>query len=287
MVQPVNYAQLAGGFQAPQEAFLNTIKLREAYLQQQQAREEARNMQADLAAYTSAPTPQKLADLHLKYPALKESLNAYTQTLSDADKRTTTEFATQAFGLNRAGKTEDVLSLFDRYITGAEASGRTDIARVMKDAKETYSKIEDQNAREGLIGSVLAGTGKDGLDLYDKIWNASGSNELTAFQKNLVAAGIEPNSERGRQMAEQFAVNQADPLVELETPSGGKFVGPRSEYFRIYGADAPRPNVVPSPKSQAEYEALAPGTQYRAPDGSLKVKGGQTGLKPSGTFQGQ
>jgi hypothetical protein len=287
MVQPVNYAQLAGGFQAPQEAFLNTIKLREAYLQQQQAREDARNMQADLAAYTSAPTPQKLADLHLKYPALKESLNAYTQTLSDADRKTTTEFATQAFGLNRAGKTEDVLSLFDRYITGAETSGRTDIARVMKDAKETYSKIEDQNAREGLIGSVLAGTGKDGLDLYDKIWNASGSNELTAFQKNLVAAGIEPNSERGRQMAEQFAVNQADPLVELETPSGGKFVGPRSEYFRIYGADAPKPNVVPSPKSQAEYEALAPGTQYRAPDGSLKVKGGQTGSKPSGTFQGQ
>lgn len=287
MVQPVNYAQLAGGFQAPQEAFLNTIKLREAYLQQQKAREDAQNMQADLAAYTSAPTPQKLADLHLKYPALKESLNAYTQTLSDADKRTTTEFATQAFGLNRAGKTEDVLSLFDRYITGAETSGRTDIARVMKDAKETYSKIEDQNAREGLIGSVLAGTGKDGLDLYDKIWNASGSNELTAFQKNLVAAGIEPNSERGRQMAEQFAVNQADPLVELETPSGGKFVGPRSEYFRIYGADAPRPNVVPSPKSQAEYEALAPGTQYRAPDGSLKVKGGQTGSKPSGNFRGQ
>jgi hypothetical protein len=287
MVQPVNYAQLAGGFQAPQEAFLNTIKLREAYLQQQQAREEARNMQADLAAYTSAPTPQKLADLHLKYPALKESLNAYTQTLSDADKRTTTEFATQAFGLNRAGKTEDVLSLFDRYITGAETSGRTDIARVMRDAKDTYSKIEDQNAREGLIGSVLAGTGKDGLDLYDKIWNASGSNELTAFQRNLVAANIDPNSERGRQMAEQFAVNQADPLVELETPSGGKFVGPRSEYFRIYGADAPKPNVVPSPKSQAEYEALAPGTQYRAPDGSLKVKGGQTGSKPSGNFRGQ
>jgi hypothetical protein len=287
MVQPVNYAQLAGGFQAPQEAFLNTIKLREAYLQQQSAREQAKRMEMDLADYTSAPTPQKLANLHLNYPALKESLNAYTQTLSDADRRTTTEFATQAFGLNRAGKTEDVLSLFDRYITGAETSGRTDIARVMRDAKDTYSKIEDQNAREGLIGSVLAGTGKDGLDLYDKIWNASGSNELTAFQKNLVAAGIEPNSERGRQMAEQFAVNQADPLVELETPSGGKFVGPRSEYFRIYGADAPRPNVVPSPKSQAEYEALAPGTQYRAPDGSLKVKGGQTGSKPSGTFQGQ
>ena len=287
MVQPVNYAQLAGGFQAPQEAFLNTIKLREAYLQQQKAREDARNMQADLAAYTSAPTPQKLADLHLKYPALKESLNAYTQTLSDADKRTTTEFATQAFGLNRAGKTEDVLSLFDRYITGAETSGRTDIARVMKDAKETYSKIEDQNAREGLIGSVLAGTGKDGLDLYDKIWNASGSNELTAFQKDLKAGGTDPESEEGRKKARQFAELKIDPLVEMETPSGGKFVGRESVYFSLYGINAEKPQ----PKALPKVGDVRGGYQFTGGDPAdkanwVKVKGGQTGT-PSGTFQGQ
>jgi hypothetical protein len=287
MVQPVNYAQLAGGFQAPQEAFLNTIKLREAYLQQQQAREEARNMQADLAAYTSAPTPQKLADLHLKYPALKESLNAYTQTLSDADKRTTTEFATQAFGLNRAGKTEDVLSLFDRYITGAETSGRTDIARVMRDAKDTYSKIEDQNAREGLIGSVLAGTGKDGLDLYDKIWNASGANEQTTFQKDLAAGGIDPESEEGRKKARQFAELKIDPIVEMETPSGEKFVGRESVYFSLYGINAEKPQAKTLPK----VGDVRGGYQFTGGDPAdksnwIKVKGGQTGT-PSGTFQGQ
>jgi len=287
MVQPVNYAQLAGGFQAPQEAFLNTIKLREAYLQQQKAREDAQNMQADLAAYTSAPTPQKLADLHLKYPALKESLNAYTQTLSDADRRTTTEFATQAFGLNRAGKTEDVLSLFDRYITGAEASGRTDIARVMKDAKETYSKIEDQNAREGLIGSVLAGTGKDGLDLYDKIWNASGANEQTTFQKDLAAGGIDPESEEGRKKARQFAELKIDPIVEMETPSGEKFVGRESVYFSLYGINAEKPQAKALPK----VGDVRGGYQFTGGDPAdksnwIKVKGGQTGT-PSGTFQGQ
>ena len=287
MVQPVNYAQLAGGFQAPQEAFLNTIKLREAYLQQQQAREDARNMQADLAAYTSAPTPQKLADLHLKYPALKESLNAYTQTLSDADRKTTTEFATQAFGLNRAGKTEDVLSLFDRYITGAETSGRTDIARVMRDAKDTYSKIEDQNAREGLIGSVLAGTGKDGLDLYDKIWNASGANEQTTFQKDLAAGGIDPESEEGRKKARQFAELKIDPIVEMETPSGEKFVGRESVYFSLYGINAEKPQAKALPK----VGDVRGGYQFTGGDPAdkskwIKVKGGQTGT-PSGTFQGQ
>jgi hypothetical protein len=287
MVQPVNYAQLAGGFQAPQEAFLNTIKLREAYLQQQKAREDAQNMQADLAAYTSAPTPQKLADLHLKYPALKESLNAYTQTLSDADRRTTTEFATQAFGLNRAGKTEDVLSLFDRYITGAETSGRTDIARVMRDAKDTYSKIEDQNAREGLIGSVLAGTGKDGLDLYDKIWNASGANEQTTFQKDLAAGGIDPESEEGRKKARQFAELKIDPIVEMETPSGEKFVGRESVYFSLYGINAEKPQAKTLPK----VGDVRGGYQFTGGDPAdksnwIKVKGGQTGT-PSGTFQGQ
>jgi hypothetical protein len=261
--------------------------LREAYLQQQKAREDAQNMQADLAAYTSAPTPQKLADLHLKYPALKESLNAYTQTLSDADKRTTTEFATQAFGLNRAGKTEDVLSLFDRYITGAETSGRTDIARVMRDAKDTYSKIEDQNAREGLIGSVLAGTGKDGLDLYDKIWNASGANEQTAFQKDLKAGGIDPESEEGRKKARQFAELKIDPIVEMETPSGEKFVGRESVYFSLYGINAEKPQAKALPK----VGDVRGGYQFTGGDPAdksnwIKVKGGQTGA-PSGTFQGQ
>ena len=112
-----------------------------------------------------------------------------------------------------------------------------------------------------------------------------GAGEMTAFQKNLMAAGIDPASPRGRMLSEQFAINQADPLVEVETPNRGKFVGPRSEYFRRYGEGAPAPSTVPAPKSEAEYNALAPGAQYRAPDGSLKVKGGQTGAAPSGGFR--
>jgi hypothetical protein len=175
MVQPIDYATLAGGFQSPQEAFTNTIKLREYYLQQQKAAEDARlaeeksaQMKVELEDYTTAPTPQKLANLHLNYPSLKGSLDAYTQTLSDADKRTTTDFATQAFALNRAGKTDQVLGLFDTYINAATESGRPDMARVLKDSKKTFETIENTEAREALIGSVLAGTGKEGLDLYEK-----------------------------------------------------------------------------------------------------------------------
>jgi hypothetical protein len=288
MVQPVNYAQLAGGFQAPQEAFLNTIKLREYYLQQQKAAEDARlarekamQMEAALKDYTTAPTPQKLADLHLNYPALKESLNAYTQTLSDADKKTTTEFATQAFGLNRSGKPEAVLSLFDRYISGAEASGRTDIARVMKDAKETFSAIDNQDAREALIGSVLAGTGKDGLDLYKNIW-ASNLDLDTSVIKNIVALGYKPGTPEF-----QAELRKQMDKITITRPDGTFIQGTPDEIRDVLGQSGGR--VLPRVTSQAEASRLAPGTEFIGPDGRVyrvPAKGGQTAT-PSGTFQGQ
>jgi hypothetical protein len=288
MIQPVNYAQLAGGFQAPQEAFLNTIKLREAYLQQQKAAEDARlakekaiQMEAALKDFTTAPTPQKLADLHLNYPALKESLDAYTQTLSDADKRTTTEFATQAFGLNRSGKPEAVLSLFDRYISGAEVSGRTDIARVMRDAKNTFSTIDNQDAREALIGSVLAGTGKDGLDLYKNIW-ASNLDLDTSLIKNVRALGYKPGTPEF-----QAELKRQMDKVTLSRPDGTFIVGTPQEIERVLGQGGGR--VLPRVATQDEANRLPPGSEFIGPDGRVyrvPAKGGQT-ESPSGTFQGQ
>jgi hypothetical protein len=290
MVQPIDYATLAGGFQSPQEAFTNTIKLREYYLQQQKAAEEARlakekavQMEADLKDYTTNPDPQKLASLHLRYPVLKQGLDSYTQTLSDADKRTTTDFATQAFGLNRAGKTEDVLSLFDRYIVGAEK--RPAMVRTFKDAKEAYLKIEDPKAREALIGSVLASTGKEGLDLYDKIWNAQDEIELTSFQKDLEAGGIPRNSPEGIEKARQYAELKIDPIVEMETPSGGKFVGRESAYFNLYGGGAEKPQIKAVPK----VGEVRNGYKFTGGDPAdksnwVKAEGGQTGA-PSGGFR--
>jgi hypothetical protein len=281
MVQPINYAQLAGGFQSPQEAFANTIKLREYYLQQQKAREDAQNMQADLAAYTSAPTPQKLADLHLKYPALKESLNAYTQTLSDADRRTTTEFATQAFGLNRAGKTDQVLALFDTYIKGATESGRPDMAKALTDSKNTFTVIEDPAAREALIGSVLASTGKEGLDLYDKIW-ASNLDLDTSVIKNIVALGYKPGTPEF-----QTELRKQMDKITITRPDGTFIQGTPDEIRDVLGQGGGR--VLPRVTSQEEANRLPPGSEFIGPDGRVyraPAKGGQT-EKPSGTFQGQ
>lgn len=288
MVQPINYAQLAGGFQSPQEAFANTIKLREYYLQQQKAAEDARlakekatQMEADLKDYTTAPTPQKLANLHLRYPALKESLNAYTQTLSDADKKTTTEFATQAFGLNRAGKTDQVLSLFDTYIQAAADINRPDMVRVLTDSKDTYSKIDDPAAREALIGSVLASTGKEGLDLYDKIW-ASNLDLDTSVIKNIVALGYKPGTPEFKAELRK----QMDKIT-ITRPDGTFIQGTPDEIRDVLGQGGGK--VLPRVTSQEEANRLPPGTEFIGPDGRVyrvPAKGGQT-EKPSGTFQGQ
>ncbi len=267
MVQPIDYATLAGGFQSPQEAFTNTIKLREYYLQQQKAAEEARlakakavQMEAELKDYQSAPTPQKLANLHLNYPSLKGSLDAYTQTLSDADKRTTTDFATRAFGLNRAGKTDQVLGLFDTYINAATESGRPDMARVLQDSKKTFEIIGDLEpnealkAREALIGSVLAGTGKDGLELYEKIWNVD---------KDLSPVGKEYQDRvriQGKAEADKWLKLEGEKLFAV--PEGGELVAGSSILGKgpITGKAAP-PTVTFTPLTE----------------------GGQT-EKPSGTF---
>lgn len=193
MPAPYNYTELVGGFQSPQEAFINTIKLRQASIEADKKKQTDAQMKLDLADYMQSPSPQKLANLHIKYPAIKDSLDNYTKVLTDADKKTTLDFASQAFGLNRAGKTDDVVALFDQYITGANNGGRTDIARALTDAKKTYLSIDDPKAREALLGSVMAGTGKDGLDLYEKVWSTKEAGD-TPFIKELVAEGLEPGT---------------------------------------------------------------------------------------------
>lgn len=229
MVQPINYADLAGGFQSPEQAFTNTIKLREYYLQQQKAAEDARlakelkiKMDADLKDYTSAPTPQKLANLYLNHPSLKTGLDAYTSTLSDQDKKTTTEFATKALSFNSANKSDEVLSLFDEYAKAATESNRPDMAKVFADAKTTYGKIEDPKAREALIGSVLASTGKEGLDIYDKLYK-----NLYGEPENLSAVGKEYQDRvriQGKEEADKWLNLQGEKLVAVE-PGGAVYKG--------------------------------------------------------------
>lgn len=51
------------------------------------------------------------------------------------------------------------------------------------------------------------------------------------------------------------------------------------------GAQPPQQGAPPANiASKQQYDALPPGTQYMAPDGSIRVKGGQSGSAPAGGF---
>lgn len=222
-------------------------------------------------------------------PDLADVLLGQQKTFGDARKSALFNAGEEAFMLLRPDATgaispDAAIAKLEERAVAFENSGQADIAKQLRDSAQGI-KINPAAARNTL-GTMLAFAD---ADQFKKINDAIGQSEMTAFQKNLEAAGIPRNSERGRKLAEDFVINQADPLVEMETPTGVKFVGPKSEYFRRYGSSADAPKILPAPKSQAEFDALEPGTEFVAPDGNVRRKpaqGGQTG-KPSGTFQGQ
>lgn len=290
MVQPYNYSI---DIESPGQAFLKGMQIGQAgraaqakAAEQEREADKLRRLNAALAKLgPNATYADYMAEVRAN-PDLADLLLGQQKTFSDARKNAMFGAGEQAFMLLRPDAQGNIspdaaIAKLEESALAFENSGESDIAKQLRDSAQGIRT--NPAAARGVLGTMLAFAD---ADRFKKINDAIGQSELTAFQKNLAAAGIDPNSDRGRQLSEQFAVNQADPLVEVETPNGGKFVGPRSEYFRRYGGNAPAPSTVPAPKSLEEYNALPAGTQYRAPDGSLKVKGGQAGAAaPSGGFR--
>ena len=281
MAQPFDYT-----IAAPTAAFQQAYAFGTAISERDAARaeaakkaERAKQAQAALQSIANDRSPDNLARQLMLFPELKEQVAASESILSEAEKTAANQLRAEVLSMYKAGNKDAARA---RIETQMNAYKNTPGKEKEAAASEALLKSFDVNP-DSVILPMSIQLAQSDENLYKTLY---GNSELTSFQKNLVAAGIDPNSERGRTLSQQFAVNQADPLVEIETPNGGKFVGPRSEYFRRFGGEAPPPKTIPAPTSKEAYDALAPGTQYRAPDGSLKVKGGQTGAAaPSGNFR--
>lgn len=303
MAQPYDYSSLVGGFQSPQQAFVDAVKMRDLYVQEQKAKQEEASLRADLAALQANPTPQAYAAFYLKHPKMKEQVEAYRQTLTEADNRFIVDTAQEAFLLNRAGKTDAVLSLFDERIEALKNSGRKDMIDAAKRARRLYEIAPDQKSRENALGMILYNYG--GGETYEKVWGFS--ENTTSFQKDLMAAGIDPNGAEGRSLSEQYARGRADPIVEIETPDGsGIFRGPFSEYQRRYGYAAGAAGPAKQPQSQARVFSNVTALPADLKSGDIvngkrylggptnqasswaAPEGGQMGAPaPSGSFQGK
>lgn len=279
MAEPYNY-NIASPTDAFQKAFAFGTAIDQQQQQQAQQLAEKQKVQTALESIMKDRTPENLARNLLLVPSIKEQVLASESILNEAEKTANNQFRAEVIGLAKGGNIEAAKA---RLAAQAEGYRNTPGKEKEASAAQALLKTFDINP-DSVIVPMTIQLAESNKDLYEALFKGS---ELTAFQKNLVAANIDPKSPRGIALAENFAVNQADPLVEIDTPNNTKFVGPRSEYFRRYGENAPQPRTIPSPKSAAERDALPAGTQYYAPDGSLKTKGGQTSTTQSGNFQGQ
>lgn len=75
-----------------------------------------------------------------------------------------------------------------------------------------------------------------------------------------------------------FQKEQGPPIM-VDNGDGTKTLYPRN----MLGGSQPSPQSAPRPvSSKAEYDALPPGSEYIAPDGSRRRKGGQASQAPGG-----
>jgi len=284
MAQPTDYT-IPSPTAAFQNAFAFGTALADREVAQQAAqvkaaedKRKAQDTKDALQSVVNDPSPQNIARVNLLFPALKEQIAASQSVLNEDEIKSANQLRAEVITMYRSGNRDGARARLDQQVRAYKNTiGKEKEAA----AAEAILKSFDVDANSVILPMTIQ-LAESNKDLYKTLFD---NTEMTAFQKNLKAAGIDPQSPRGISLSENFAVNQADPIVEIETPGGGKFVGPRSEYFRRYGGEAPQPNTIPSPKSAAERDALPNGTKYYAPDGSVKIKGGQTSTTQSGNFR--
>lgn len=268
LLQPVDIGgQFLAGMQAAQKARLE---------QQQQAEKLARaqRMQQDVAAWQSDMSPERTASLLMKYPEIKDQITSSQAILNDAAKRDRLDFASRALMLSRAGQTDAVKAMAQQRVDAYRNAGKE------REAKEAEAMLKawelDPRVGEGALALDIATADPK---LYETMF---GKSEMTSFQKDLQAAGIDPNSPEGKAKASEYVALKTDPIVQMPTPTGGQFIGRQSEYYRMFGggeSNAPAPNKLPSPLTKQQYDALPPGTEYFDPrDNKVKRKGGSNPL---------
>ena len=281
MAEPFNY-----NVASPMQAFQNSYAFSQAVEQKRLAEEAAREKKAAIQSIMEDRSPENISKKILLFPELREQIALSESVLNEAEKTSANQLRSEVISLFKAGKPEVARSILQRRADAyANSVGQEKQAAAAQALLKTYDTDP-----EYLMTTMAVQLAESNKDLYKTLFD---TGELTAFQKSLVAANIDPKSPRGIALAENFAVNQADPLVEIMTPNNTKFVGPRSEYFRRYGPNAPPPSEVAPVEAiqmlltgqgtEAEFDAIfgkGKAAEY------LKLKG-VSGSNTTGNFQGK
>lgn len=232
----------------PQAAFQNAYAFGQKIAAQRAAQQKAllkqqKQQQAKQAMQMvyDNPTPENVSQFYMAYPEYKEQFETARKPLTDAAKADDLDFSSRAMILLTNGRTDAVDELLQSRITALKNTpGREQEAAATEAVAKTI-KADPQLGKQ-LFGMKIAAADPD---LYKTIF---GQADMTGFQKDLVAAGIDPNSAEGKAKASEYVGLKVDPIVQMPTPSGGQFVGKQSEYYRMFGQGAPAPQAKALPK---------------------------------------
>jgi hypothetical protein len=230
---PSPFAAFTQGMQVGQAGRANE----QAIAQQQREAERATRLQTVIGSLGPDATYADYMAQVRANPDLAEVLLGQQQQFNDARRNALFNAGSQAFATLRPGldgsiNPEQAIAALEQNAAAFENSGETDVARQLRDSAQGIRA--NPAAARAVLGTMLAFSDPDRFRTISQA--LGGEQELTTFQKDLMAAGIDPASDTGRNLARQYAEGRADPIVEMTTPDGtGIFRGPFSEYRRLYG----------------------------------------------------
>ncbi len=222
----------------PIESVLKGVMVGQQMRQQQAAQERQKVLQSAVQDLRANPTPDKFADFYLQFPELKEQMDAYRGALGEGDKTTLTSAAREATLAMKAGKTDDVAGIFERYAEAAKNANRPDLVKQFQDAGRFVKSYPD--GADFAVRSFYQGVDPDGFKALQ------GADAGTSFQKDFAFI----RDTFGDDAATEFAQYGRGGVVSVPLGNGQTYVGPAAsapgaERWQAKGEAAPAMQSAP------------------------------------------
>jgi len=259
----------------PGQAFAQSFQMAQ---QQRQAATRQQRYAEWISRLRQDRSPETMSQFMLEFPEQADAIAKAFEPMDAARKETQLGFYGNALSALDRGDTERAKQMVQARLEAARNTPGAD-----QEAKELEYGLSLIDSNPDALRDALATTvyALD-ADRYKALYQTDKA-EMTGFQKDLIAAGVDPTSEEGRGKAKEYVSLKVDPIVQMPTPSGGQFIGRQSEYYRMFGEGAP----TPQPKAIPTVGEVKNGFRFNGGDPAKpgnwsKVEGGGVSNGTSG-----
>lgn len=265
----------------PGQAFLQAFNQARAQRDQQIAQQ---SRQAQYAQWVQRlqqdPSPDNITQFNLAFPEMVDFIDKAFAPMKEAEKTNQVQFYGNALGALQRGDKDYAKQIVQERLEAAKNTPGRDqeVAELTAALKQIDSNPDALKASTALTLQRLD------PKAYEALYAQKDLQLDTSLIKNLVAEGLTPGTEEFKQ-----ALREERTKVTITDPRIGFFSGPAEEFRRRFGGEPPataQRGSLPSPKSKADFDALPPGTQFKAPDGTIRTKPGGASSNASGGFPG-